>query len=471
MTFGLIVLDGWGYSKTKKGNAIRTAKTPFFDKLWKTKPHALLQASGSSVGLPTGALGGSEVGHIHLGAGRLINTTSVLINKSIHNKQFYKKKPLLRAMKHKRVHFIGLCSKSYIHSHTNHLKALITLAEKHNTKYFVHAITDARDTKPHTAMKYLRGIKNIASVTGRFYAMDRDKRLNRTRLAFEMLTKGKGLKAKNAKQAIDSCYKQGLTEEFLEPTLLDEKGIIKNQDAVVFFNFRSDRTRQLTKMFLQKTKTYFVMMTNYSQELKTPHLFDFPHVPMSFGEVLEKAGMSQLRASETEKYPHVTYFFNGERENPFKKETRITVPSPKVRTYDLKPEMSAKQITNKAIKHLNHDFLLFNYANADIVGHTGNFKAAVKAVETVDKQFSRLAKNLDGFIAVADHGNADEMLYSNGSVSTTHSKNPVPCILSTDKPYTLKKNGALYNIAPTMVQLLGLKKPKQMNKSSLLRKK
>ena len=455
VTFGLIVLDGWGHSKKKEKNAVLAAKTPNFDRLWDGYPHTLLKAHGEAVGLPKGFQGGSEVGHLHLGAGRLIPQKMVEIDGYITDGSFFRNRHLVSACKRKRVHFIGLLSDQGVHSHIRHLKALL----KMRPDAFVHAFLDGRDTPPKSALKYVRQFRNIATVSGRYYAMDRDGRWKRIQKAFDCMTKGKGREAKTAEQAVLDAYKRGETDEFVSPTLVNPDGVIREGDAVVFFNFRADRARQLTKKFLEETKTYFVSMSEYDKALEERIAFKPHYVEDSLGEVLSMAGKTQLRIAETEKYAHVTFFFSGEREKPFKGEDRVLVRSPRVATYDLKPEMSAYEVTDKLVKAAKkYDFVIINYANGDMVGHTGIFRAAVKAVESVDKCVGKIIPLFDECIILADHGNCEAMT---GKTKTSHTLNPVPCILVTERKIKLKK-GSLYNIAPTILELMGIKKPGKM---------
>ncbi|MBN3036848.1 MAG: 2,3-bisphosphoglycerate-independent phosphoglycerate mutase [Candidatus Diapherotrites archaeon] len=470
--FVLIVLDGWGHSTKRKGNAIRAAQTPNFDALWKRYPHCLLKTWGNSVGLPAKGMGGSEVGHLTLGAGRVVEQEALLIDRAIKDRSFKKNPALVKACSRKRVHFMGLLSDQYVHSHINHLLALLRL----RPDAFVHAFLDGRDTPPKSAAKYLRMTKRqspVASIMGRYYAMDRDNRWDRTELAFSMLRHGKGFRAATAMDGLAAAYARGETDEFVKPTLVNSDAVVRDGDGVVFFNFRPDRARQLTELFLSRTKTAFTSMTQYSEGLKTNVAFRKELPKNTFGEMVSRKGLKQLRIAETEKYAHVTYFFSGGREKAFPGEKRIIVPSPKVATYDLKPEMNASKVTEKLLQSLHgFDFVVVNYANCDMVGHTGVFSAAVKAVEAVDECLGRVIARVQELggqaIILADHGNAEEMIMEDGSPATYHSFNRVPCIAVTGRKICLR-DGALFNVAPTILELMGLSKPKEMDWSLIAR--
>ncbi len=474
--FVLIILDGWGYSVNKKWNAIKNAKIPNFDSYWKNYPHTILNASGSYVGLPKGFIGGSEVGHIHLGAGRLIPQEVIKINSSIKNKSFFKNKVLLEAKKRKRVHLIGLVSDAGVHSHINHLFALLNFFN--DNEVYVHCFLDGRDTPPKIAKKYLKMIEfhggKIATMMGRYYSMDRDKRWNRTRKAFNCLFHGKGREIKSPIKALEYAYRQGETDEFIEPTIVNPRGVIKDGDAVVFFNFRSDRAKQITEMFLENTKVFFVSMVRYDEKFNNKFLFPFKRKKNILGEVISKHGLKQLRIAETEKYAHVTYFFNDEKGEPFKGEKRILIPSPKVSTYDLKPEMSANKVKDVLVDKMKFfDFIVVNFANPDMVGHTGNMEATIKACETVDRCLGKViseVKRLGGTaIVLGDHGNAEKKRDENGNPQTAHTTNPTPCILINNKNHKLRI-GNLFDVAPTILELMKIKKPKEMTGKSLILK-
>jgi len=488
----LLVIDGFGYRKEKRGNAIKLAKTPVLDNLVKHHPHTLLEASGQAVGLPKGFMGNSEVGHLTLGAGRVLDTDLMRINKAIRNKSFFKNKSLLEAVDHakknkQKLHLMGLLSDSGVHSHIDHLFALLELAKKKGVKeIYVHAFLDGRDTPPKAAEKYLKmlqkrmkqlGVGKLATMMGRFYAMDRDNRWKREHKAYECMVDCVGRKGiMDAVEALHDAYSRGETDEFVKPTILLDKCVVDEDDSVIFFNFRSDRARELTRAFVWgKFKEFkrkkiiglkFVSLTQYDSLLKVPVAFP-PVVPEhTLGEVISEAGISQLRIAETEKWAHVTYFFNGLCECVFPHEKRIHVQSNKsVKTYDKKPEMKVKQITDRLLKNIDsHDFFAVNFANCDMVGHTGNLPAAKRAVEAVDKQIGRIVKFFPGLIFItADHGNCEDM---ETDYQTTHTTSEVPLIV-----VNLKKklrNGGLSDVAPTILKVMGIKKPKVMNGKSLV---
>ena len=505
----LIILDGFGLSKQKKGNAVYLAKPEYYNNLIKTRTHSSLKVSGQAVGLPKGNQGTSEVGHLHFGAGKIVWQPLELINRKIEDKSFFKNKELLKAVSRAKqfktsLHLMGLCSDEGVHSHINHLKPLLLMAKKHGMKkVFIHFIADGRDVPEKTAKKYVRliqswtkkhGVGKIASIAGRFYAMDRDNNWHRTQKAFELLTEGKGFKETNPLNAVENAYKRGdKTDYYLRPIVLTDKQwvpltTIKNNDSVIFFNFRTDRARQLTKAFTSKKfsffkrnfspKTLFVCFTQYNKTIKAPVAFPQEKVSHNLARVLSEHGLRQLRVAETEKYAHVTYFFNSQIEKPFPKEERIMVASPKVPSYDLTPEMNASGITKTSLKEIKKnkfDFILINFANPDLVGHSGNLKAVIKAVKTVDKFISKLIpvclKNNYSVLLTADHGNAEFMVLSNGKHNPSHTKNKVPFILISNEPSLRKarlKNGEAIDVAPTILQLLGIKKPKEMTGKSLI---
>lgn len=496
--FLLIVLDGWGVNKRKDGNAIALANPKYFKRLLETNPHTTLKAHGRAVGLPSNMLGGSEVGHIHLGAGRIVDQELTRINKAIRSSNFSRNKAIVQAMKNVKkhnssLHIIGLLSDAGVHSHISHFYALLRVAKKYGIKnVFIHAFLDGRDTPPKSAMKYIKalerkikeiGIGKIASLCGRYYAMDRDRRWKRVKLAYELLTLGRGRKARTSVEGVKLAYQNGESDEFVKPTIIDEDGIIKDKDSVIFVNFRSDRARQLTEAFVKKVfrnfrrkkkpKVFFVAFTEYEKNLNVKVAFPPLTIKNTLGEWISKLGLKQLRIAETEKYAHVTYFFNGGREKPFDGEDRILVPSPKVSTYDKKPEMSAEKITREVLKHLSkYDFILINYANPDMVGHTGNLKATVKAISVVDSCLKKVVRNAmkEEFIIgiVGDHGNAEQMIdYKTGEIMTSHTFNPVPFIIVNAKGCGKLRHGGLSNVAPTILKLMELKKPKEMSARSL----
>lgn len=501
----LIILDGWGIGTKPKVSAIDQGKTPVFDQLMKTYPHSQLITYGEDVGLPEGQMGNSEVGHLNIGAGRVVYQELARINKAIREKTLHENPVLLNALKsakknNKAFHLFGLVSDGGVHAHTNHLKALVDIASAEGLeKIYIHAFTDGRDTDPKSGMQELTSLAayikdtnaKIASVIGRYYAMDRDQRWERVKKAYDLLVKGIGNPTKNPIDAIASQYKKGITDEFIEPILCIDNNnkpiaTIEENDCVLCFNFRTDRPRQITRVLTQEAfpefdmhplQLHYLTMTRYDETYRNVHvLFEKEDVAETLGEVLSKAGKTQIRIAETEKYPHVTFFFNGGREEPFEGENRILIPSPKVATYDLKPEMSAPEMTTaicEAIPKQLPDFICLNYANADMVGHTGVFQAAVKAVETVDTQLGILIRTAQihhyNILIIADHGNSDFLINEDGSPNTAHTKNPVPCIIIPDGEKKLAlKDGRLADIAPTILQLMNLPKPKAMTGHSLL---
>ena len=498
----LIILDGWGISSRKKGNAILLAKTPNIDSLKKKNSYTELEASGVHVGLNKGMMGGSEVGHLNIGAGRVVIQNVIRVDNMIKNGDFFKTPALLQAIRNIKknnstLHLMGLLSDAGVHSHENHLYVLLKLAKKHNLKkVMIHVFADGRDTPIKSVSKHIKRLEKqikryeagkIATIIGRYYAMDRDNRWKRTKKAYFGLIEARGLKAKTALVGINQAYKEGQTDEFIEPIIVDGFEGIKDGDSAVFFNYRSDRPRQLVMAFTEKRfsgfkrkrkNLSFVCMTKYYKKLSALVVLPQLKVEKTLGEVLSKEGLYQLRISETEKYAHVTYFFNGMTEKPFKKEDRILIPSPKVATYDLKPEMSALKITKavlKTIKLDKHKVIIINFANTDMVGHTGNLKAAIFAAKVVDEcvgKIVRLISSKKGVILItADHGNAEEMinLKTNKPLSA-HTKNPVPFIIVSDEKYILRK-GSLSNITPTILKLLDIKKPKEMTAKDLIVKK
>ncbi len=498
-----MILDGWGISPDPKVSAIDNANTPFIDNLYKQYPNSTLLTDGMNVGLPDGQMGNSEVGHMNLGAGRIVYQDLAKINLAVQNKSLKDEKVLVDAFTYaknnnKKVHLLGLVSDGGVHSHINHLKGLLDTTHYFGLKnVFVHAFTDGRDVDPKSGKEFIKDIaeycnsKNaqLASIIGRYYAMDRDKRWERTKLAYDLLVNGKGNPYTNPVQAITDSYSKGVTDEFIEPVVLcsnDKTPIatISDNDVVVFFNFRTDRGRQLTQALSQqhfheynmhKLPLYYVTMTNYDETFKNVHVvYEKENITQTLGEVLSKANKKQLRIAETEKYPHVTFFFNGGREEPFPGEERILCPSPKVATYDLQPEMSAYDITNAIITELEKEhfnFVCLNYANPDMVGHTGDFNAAVKACEVVDecvsKVVSKAVKHNYSVIIIADHGNCDTMLNPDGSPNTAHTTNPVPIIV-VDNDIKKVNSGILGDVAPTVLKMMGVEKPDAMTQNSLI---
>ncbi len=494
----LLILDGWGIGDGSKSDAIANANTPFVDSLYKKYPHSTLRTSGENVGLPDGQMGNSEVGHLNIGAGRIVYQDFALINKAVKEKTIDTNIELLKAFDYakkekKSVHFIGLVSEGGVHSSQAHLHYLCDLAKsKGFNNVFIHAFTDGRDTDPKSGLGYLKNLEKhislstgkIASVIGRYYAMDRDKRWERVKFAYDLLVKGEGKKTQNILKAIEESYSENVTDEFIKPIVNTDAsgnpiGIIKENDVVICFNFRTDRCREITQVFTQMDvpeqrmkmlPLYYVTMTNYDATFKNVHiLYDKDNLVNTLGEVIEKAEKKQIRIAETEKYPHVTFFFSGGREKEFIGEKRMMASSPKVATYDLKPEMSAVELTDSILPELQKgeaDFICMNYANADMVGHTGNYNAVITAIETVDACTKRVVEtgiqNGYSFIIIADHGNADYMINPDGSPNTAHTKNPVPCILI-DTDYKNVKDGKLADIAPTILKMMRIEIPKEMN--------
>jgi len=502
----LMILDGWGLSPDPKVSAVDQANTPFIDSLYKKYSHVQLRTDGSHVGLPEGQMGNSEVGHMNLGAGRIVYQDLAKINLAVQNKSL-SAEPVLKAAfdfakkNNKPVHLLGLVSDGGVHSHSNHLYGLLEAADAFGLKdVYVHAFTDGRDVDPKSGadhisalVKFMEGnVGKLASVVGRYYAMDRDYRWERVKKAYDLLTKGIGMPSHNALLSIADSYANNITDEFLEPiVMVDENekaiGTIMEGDVVLFFNFRTDRGRQLTKVLSQsdlleygmkKMNLYYVTLTNYDESFENIHVvYNKDHITKTLGEVLEQAGKKQIRIAETEKYPHVTFFFSGGREAPFKDESRILCPSPKVATYDLQPEMSAFDIKDALIPELKKqeaDFVCLNFANGDMVGHTGSMEAAIKACEAVDvcaqHVIEAAIENEYSVLILADHGNCETMYNEDGSPHTAHTTNPVPLIL-VDSDYKLIKNGILGDVAPTILALLDLEKPDIMTGNKLITKK
>ena len=498
----LMILDGWGNSPDPKVSAIDNADTNFIDSLYKKYPFSNLRTDGLHVGLPDGQMGNSEVGHMNLGAGRIVYQDLAKINISIEQNKFKKEKVIEETFEfaknnNKNIHFLGLISDGWVHSHINHLKALIDIAKDYNIESYIHGFTDGRDVDPKSGSEYISDlneyVKNspvqIASITGRYYAMDRDNRWERIKLAYDALVNAEGEKSSNLISSIENNYANGCTDEFIKPIIKVNSNNqpisrIKNDDVVIFFNFRTDRGRELTKVLSQednlefnmkKLNLHYVTMTNYDNTFSNINVvFNKSNLDNTLGEILEKNNKNQLRISETEKYPHVTFFFSGGRENIFKGESRILKNSPKVATYDLKPEMSAYEITDSLVKEINlgtHDFICLNFANGDMVGHTGSMKAAIKACESVDKCVEAVIKsaNKNNYttILIADHGNCETMINPDGTPNTAHTTNPVPIIL-VDNDLKNIKNGILGDIAPTILKLMGIEKPKEMTQESLI---
>ncbi len=499
----LMILDGWGKSPDPKVSAIDNANTPFIDSLYTQYPNASLRTDGLNVGLPEGQMGNSEVGHMNLGAGRIIYQDLAKINLAVQNKTLNHEKEVQEAFEyakknHKAVHFLGLVSDGGVHSHTSHLRGLLDAAQESGVQdVFVHAFTDGRDVDPKSGARYIEDLENylhrsnakLASIIGRYYAMDRDKRWERIKLAYDLIVNGKGTPSTNPVLSVLASYHNNVTDEFIEPiVIVDEQqhpiATVKDGDVVIFFNFRTDRGRQLTEVLSQKDlheqnmhklDLYYVTMTNYDDTYKNVHvIYDKENITETLGEVLEKNHKKQIRIAETEKYPHVTFFFSGGREEPFIGESRLLCPSPKVATYDLKPEMSAFDLKDALIPELQKgdvDFVCLNFANGDMVGHTGVMEAAIKACEAVDRCVKEVIEtalaNDYTTIIIADHGNCETMINPDGTPNTAHTTNPVPIIL-VDKELQFIDNGILGDIAPTILELMGIEKPAVMTQHSLL---
>ncbi len=499
----LMILDGWGKSPDPKVSAIDNANVPFINSLYTKYPNAQLRTDGLHVGLPEGQMGNSEVGHMNLGAGRIVYQDLAKINLAVQNNSLKEEQVLIDAFHYAKsnnvsVHILGLLSDGGVHSHTSHLRSLIDATEAFGLKkVFVHAFTDGRDVDPKSGKKYIEDLQNyisntsvkIASVIGRYYAMDRDQRWERVKLAYDLLVHGNGKKSKNPAMDVAESYKNNITDEFIEPLVMVEENdkpvaTIHENDVVIFFNFRTDRGRELTEALSQKDfqeqnmhklNLYYVTLTNYDETYQNVKVvYNKDNITETLGEVLEKAGKKQIRIAETEKYPHVTFFFSGGRETPFDGETRILRNSPKVATYDLQPEMSAFELKEALVPELHKgevDFVCLNFANGDMVGHTGDMQAAIKACEAVDacaKEVIEAALANDyTTIVIADHGNCETMINPDGSPNTAHTTNPVPIIL-VDKNLKTIHDGVLGDIAPTILELMGIEKAKVMSGKSLL---
>jgi 2,3-bisphosphoglycerate-independent phosphoglycerate mutase len=499
----LMILDGWGITQDPKVSAVFNANTTYIDSLYDLYPHASLRTDGEHVGLPVGQMGNSEVGHMNLGAGRIVYQNLVRINMAVENNTLGKEKVLLEALSYakstgKNIHLLGLLSDGGIHSHINHLKGLLNVAAENKAEnVYLHAFTDGRDCDPKSGAYFIKSIQEhmkqttgeLASVIGRYYAMDRDKRWERVKIAYDALVYGKGVESHNAIKSIEQSYANNITDEFINPIILtDENGLPKSQikegDVVIFFNYRTDRGRELTEVLSQKDfpefdmKTlslHYTTMTNYDDSFKNINvIYNSDNLQETLGEVLENAGKKQIRIAETEKYPHVTFFFSGGREQEFIGEKRLLCPSPKVATYDLKPEMSAFEIRDAIIPELNNrevDFVCLNFANGDMVGHTGIMEAAIKACEAVDTcvkdVLTAALKNEYTTIIIADHGNCETMINPDGTPHTAHTTNPVPIILI-DPELKNIKDGILGDIAPTILKLMGVEKSPLMTGHSLI---
>ena len=475
----LTILDGAGIRDEIKGNAFKQANKPTFDYLWNTYPHTTLVASGEEVGLPFGQMGNSETGHLNIGAGRIVYQPLELINKNIEDGNIYKNFELLKIIKnakHKKLHFIGLISDGGIHSHINHLKALLIMAKNNGIdNIYMHLITDGRDTPIDSAYSYIKEIEEmnigkVSTICGRYNTMDRDKNFERTEKGYELITKGVGKKFNNSKDVFDYYYNDNIYDEFIEPSIINEDGLIEQDDAVIWFNFRPDRARQILS-YLEKTTKNIVTMMKVSDDIEFPYAFDIGLLKNTFGEYISSKGLKQLRIAETEKYAHVTYFFDGGVEKVIDGCDKILINSPKVPTYDLKPEMSAYEVVNKLLEVMDkYDVVILNFANPDMVGHTGSMNATIKAVESVDDNLSKIYEKTKelGFtlIVTADHGNSEYMLDEKGNIVTTHTTNRVPFIIC--KEGLKLKAGKLSDIAPTMLDLLNIDKPNEMTGSTLI---
>ena len=499
-TVALVIMDGCGYSENKDGNAVKFAETPNLDRFWSTYPTTLINASGRAVGLPEGQMGNSEVGHLNLGAGRVVYQDISMIDKEIEDGEFFKNDKFKTAMqslgKDNSLHLVGLLSNGGVHSSINHLFALLTMAKKNNVKnVYIHAVTDGRDVPPDSAINFIKetedkckelGLGKIATIVGRYFYMDRDKRWDRVEKGYNCVFNGVGTRFASAENAITNSYKNGITDEFVEPSIIDGYNGVKDGDSVIFYNFRSDRAREISHAILDenfdnfariKKDVYYVGMTEYDVTLKNIHTAYPPKdIKNTLGEYLAKNDMNQLRIAETEKYAHVTFFFNGGVEKPSENEDRILIPSPKVATYDMQPEMSAFEVTEKAVEAVGkYDVIILNFANCDMVGHTGVFNAAVKAVETVDtcvnKFVSAILKVGGVVLLTADHGNAEKMTFEDGSPCTSHTTNLVKFSVIGDDYIgcKLEDNMALCDVAPTMLEILGLTQPEEMTGKSILK--
>jgi len=504
----LLILDGYGERKEKEGNAIALAKTPVMDRLKKEFPYVEGQASGLFVGLPDGQMGNSEVGHMNMGAGRIVYQELTRITKSIQDGDFFENKALKAAVEHCKkedsaLHFMGLVSSGGVHSHIEHIYGLLELAKRAGLKkVYLHAFLDGRDTPPDSGKSFLLavekkmqelGVGEIATISGRYYAMDRDKNYDRVEKAYRAMVDGTGEKASSVEEAIDASYAKKVYDEFVLPTVIEKDGAVhtvSDGDAMIFFNFRPDRAREICHAFCDddfsffnrgaRKNIFFVCFTDYDPTIPNKHVaFEKEEIHNTLGEVVSNLGKNQLRIAETEKYAHVTFFFNGGKEEPYENEDRILVPSPKeVPTYDLKPEMSCYTVTEKlteAIRSGKYDLVVANFANPDMVGHTGVLPAAIKAIEVVDECMGKVVDAVESMhgnlFILADHGNADIMIdEKTGEPYTAHTTNPVPFILVSEEKHKLREGGCLADVAPTLLELMGIPQPKEMTGKSLLEK-
>jgi len=498
----LIIMDGFGISAQTKGNAVASARKPNIDRLMHKYPSTVIAASGLAVGLPKGQMGNSEVGHLNLGAGRVVYQDYTRISLAVEENKLAENPIITEVMDKARtnahkLHFLGLLSDGGVHSHNTHLYALLDAAKKRGLKYvYVHAVLDGRDVPPKSALSYLHeldskmksiGIGKVATVAGRYYTMDRDRRWDRVEQGYRSMIGGKSYSASTPELAVTAGYDRGESDEFLKPTIVDPKGLIEDGDSIIFFNFRPDRAREITRVFVDpefkefkraNIKVNFACMTQYDATIKAPVAFAAENLDDTLGDIVSRAGLKQLRIAETEKYAHVTYFFNGGKENPNTGEDRVLIPSPKVATYDLQPEMSAYKVTDAVIEKIRSDeyhLIVLNFANPDMVGHTGIFEAAVKAVETVDACVGRVVDEVlekgGAVLLIADHGNAEKMIdLETGQPHTAHTTNPVPLVLILEdgKEHQLREGGILADVAPTILDLMGIPIPKAMTGRSLM---
>lgn len=497
----LIILDGYGLAEKPEVSAIDKAQKPFIDSLFGNFPHSKLSASGKDVGLPEGQFGNSEVGHLNIGAGRIVPQELTRVNTAIEDGSFFENDTLTtafeKAKEKRRIHIMGLFSDGGVHSHNNHLFALLEFADKagiDNT--YVHAFTDGRDTSPHGGIEYVKEFKkeaekigtgNIASIVGRYYAMDRDNRWERTNIAYDLLVHGKGQQFDNPETALQASYDEDVTDEFVKPKLIDPSpdSRIQKGDVIIFYNIRGDRARQITRALTEDDFDKFEVEKDLDLHYTTFTSYDdtFDHVEVAYpplelkntlGEVVSKKGLKQLRIAETEKYPHVTYFFNGGEETPFKREQRILIPSPKVATYDLQPEMSAPEVADALCAQLmteKNNLCVLNFANPDMVGHTGDMQATIKAVETIDQQLKKVVETATEhdykILVIADHGNADYLINEDGSAHTAHTSALVPALILNEPKAQKMNNGILADVAPTLLKLMGLSQPEEMTGTPL----
>ena len=498
----IIIMDGFGISPTQEGNAIANARKPNLERLWKQYPTTTLKASGLAVGLPRGQMGNSEVGHLNLGGGRIVYQDLTRISLAVENGTFASNPVLQEAMNLARkggskLHLIGLLSDGGVHSHITHLYALLEMARSMDlSRVFVHAILDGRDVPPRSALGYFRdleekfsqtGTGSTATVSGRYYTMDRDRRWERVEKAYRCLVYGEGLRAESAEEAVRKGYDRGENDEFIMPTVVDERGMVDDGDSIIFFNFRPDRAREITRAFVDKDfqefatkpiRVHYTCMTQYDATLNAPVAYPAENLIDTLGEVVSRAGLKQLRIAETEKYAHVTYFFNGGKEEVNPGEDRVLIPSPKVATYDLQPQMSAYEVRDELLARLDsgrYDLVVLNFANPDMVGHTGIFEAAVKAVEVVDGCVGEIVNRIlslgGAVLLTADHGNAEKMQDSDtGQPHTAHTTNPVPISLITSdrKSYRLREDGILADVAPTALELMHIPQPEAMTGRTLI---